>query len=150
MGSQKDVMELFAERDIRQLFSGNDGWTVAPVAGAQPAGRFFKVSRSKWAGDEVVFIAVSFDPVPKEEFVSVLDTLPNGQGPRIKKYLLTPQAADTSEIPPHIRILRMNAFAFAQGNLVWLTKKKNAKKFVCEQAVVTGESSGDSPGKQVA
>jgi hypothetical protein len=150
MGSQKDVMEVFAERDIRQIFSGYDGWTVAPVAGAQPAGRFFKVSRSKWAGDEVVFIAVSFDPVPKEEFVSVLDTLPNGQGPRIKKYLLTPQAADTSEIPPHIRILRMNAFAFAQGNLVWLTKKKNAKKFVCEQAVATGESSGNSPGKQVA
>jgi len=150
MGSQKDVMEVFAERDIRQQFSGYDGWKIAPVAGTNPAGRFFKVSRSRWAGDEVVFIAVSFDPVPKEEVVSVLDTIPGGQGPRIKKYLLTPQAADTSEIPPHIRILLMNAFAFAEGNLVWLTKKKNAKKFICELAVATGESSNDTPGKQVA
>jgi hypothetical protein len=149
MGSSKDVMEVFAERDIRHQFSEYDGWKVAPVAGAQPAGRFFRVTRNKWAGDEMVFIAVSFDPVPREEFVSVLDTLPHGQGPRTKKYLLTPQAADTSEVPPHIRILRMNAFAFAEGNLVWLTKKKNAKKFVCEQAVAPGESPGDTPGKQV-
>jgi len=150
MGSQKDVMEVFAERDIRQQFSGYDGWKVAPVAGTNPAGRFFKVFRSRWAGDEVVFIAVSFDPVPKEEFASVLDTIPVGQGSRTKKYLLTPQATDTSEIPPHIRILWMNAFAFADGNLVWLTKKKNAKKFICEQAVATGESSGNSPEKEVA
>jgi hypothetical protein len=150
MGSLRDVMEVFAERDIRQLFSEYDGWKVAPVAGAQPAGRFFKVSRSRWAGDEVIFIAVSFDPVLKEEFISVLDTIPGGQGSRTKKYLLTPQAADTSEIPPHIRILRMNAFAFAEGNLVWLTKKKNAKKIICEQAVATGESSNETPGEQVA
>ena len=150
MGSQKDVMEVFAERDIRQQFSGYDGWKVAPVAGAQPTGRFFRVSRSRWAGDEVAFIAISFDPVPKEEFVSVLDTIPGGQGSRTKKYLLTPQAADTSEIPPHIRILRMNAFAFAEGNLVWLTKKKNAKKFVPVQTAAACELSGETPGKQVA
>jgi hypothetical protein len=127
MGSSKDVMELFAERDIRQIFSEYDGWKIAPVTGSPQPGRFFQVSRSKWIGDEVAFIAVSFDRVPKEEVVSTLNTLPGCQGSPTKKYLLTPQAADTSGVPHHIRILRMNAFAFAEGRLVWLTKKKNAK-----------------------
>lgn len=135
MGSLKDVMELFAERDIRQVFSGYDGWKVAPVTGAQPAGRFFRVSRSKWAGEEVAFIAVSFDLMPNEEIVSTLNTLSDGRVSLTKKYLLTPQAADASAIPPHIRILRMNAFAFAEGRLVWLTKKKNAKSIFREPAV---------------
>jgi hypothetical protein len=135
MGSSKDVMELFAERDIRQVFSAYDGWKVAPVAGAQPAGRFFRAFRSKWAGDEVAFIAVSFNSAPKEDFFGLLDTLADGQGSKIKKYLLTPQATDASDVPPHIRILRMNAFAFAEGRLVWLTKKKNAKRIFFEPAV---------------
>ena len=150
MGSSKDIMKSFAERDIRQQFSEYDGWKFAPVAGAEPAGHFFRVSRDRWGGEEVAFIAVSFDSRPKGEICNILDTLPDSQGSKTKKYLLTPQAADTSGVPPHVRILRMNAFAFAEGNLVWLTRKKNAKKFVCEQAVATGESSGDTPGKQVA
>lgn len=126
MGSQKDVMETFAERDIRQLFSEYDGWNVAPVAGTKPAGRFYKITRGQWVGVETAFIAISFDQVPKDDFVAVLDTLADGQGARTKKFLLTPQATDTSFIPPHIRILLMNAFAFSEGRLVWLTKKKNA------------------------
>jgi len=137
MGSSKDVMELFAERDIRQFFSEYNGWNVAPVAGSPSPGRFYRIFRHKWEGDEVAFIAISFDLVPKEEIFSALDTLPDGKGSRTKKYLLTPQAADTSAVPPHIRILPMNAFAFAEGNLVWLTKKKNAKRFVPEEAVAT-------------
>jgi hypothetical protein len=135
MGSSKDVMELFAERDIHQVFSEYDGWKVAPVTGTQPAGRFFRVSRSKWAGEEVAFIAVSFDLMPNEKIVSTLNTLSDGRVSLTKKYLLTPQAADASDIPPHIRILRMNAFAFAEGRLVWLTKKKNAKSINSEPAV---------------
>jgi hypothetical protein len=126
MGSLKDVMETFAERDIRQLFSQYDGWNVAPVAGIKPAGRFYRITRGKWSGVETAFIAVSFERVPREDFVAVLDTLADGQGARTKKFLLTPQATDTSCIPPHIRILLMNAFAFSEGRLVWVTKKKNA------------------------
>jgi hypothetical protein len=134
MGSSKDIMELFAERDFRRLFSGYDGWKAAQFAGAPSPGRFYRVSRSKWAGEEVAFIAVSFDPVLKEEFISALDTLPNGHGSTVKKYLLTPQATDTSVVPSHIRILLMDTFAFTDGNLVWLTRKKNAKKICMEPA----------------
>lgn len=137
MGSARDVMELFAERDIRWLFSGYNGWKVKPVSGLPSTGRFYRVSRGKWVGEEVAFIAVSFDPVPRQEAVSALDALTHGQGSRTKKYLLTPQATDTSGIPSHIRILPMNAFAFADGELVWLTKKKNAVHYPPEECAIT-------------
>jgi hypothetical protein len=135
MGSSKDVMELFAERDIRQIFSAYDGWNIAPANVSRSTGRFFQVSRKKMYNEEVAFVAVSFDQVPGEEVISALDALPHGQGSKTKKYLLTPQAANTSAIPPHVRILLMNAFAFDGGNLVWLTNKKNAKKFPVQQPV---------------
>jgi hypothetical protein len=137
MGSARDVMELFAERDIRWLFSGYNGWKVEPVSGSRSAGRFYRVSRGKWGGEEIAFIAVSFDPVPRQESVSALDALTHGQGSRTKKYLLTPQATDTSGIPSPIRILPMNAFAFADGELVWLTKKKNAVRYPPEECAIT-------------
>jgi len=135
MGSPKDVMELFAERDIRQMLPEYDGWTIERVQGSQVPGCFYRISRSKWVGTEIGFIAVSLDLEPKEELISALDSLPDGRGSRTKKYLLTPQATDTSGIPPHIHVLLMTAFAFADGNLVWLTKKKNARKFVMELPV---------------
>ncbi|MDO9324433.1 MAG: hypothetical protein Q7T80_05675 [Methanoregula sp.] len=135
MGSTRDVMELFAERDIHRLFSEYDGWKIARVSGPGTASIFYRVSRGKWGGEETAFIAVSFDRVPHEKSVSALDLLPDGKGSKTRKYLLTPQATDTSAIPPHIRILRMDAFAFDKAGLVWLTKKKNAKMFVPEPAV---------------
>ena len=137
MGSTRDVMELFAERDIRWLFSECNGWKVAPANGSLPAGRLYRATRGKWVGDEVAFIAVSFDPVPRWESVSAPDALPDGQGSQTKKYLLTPQATDTSGIPSHIRILPMNAFAFAEGELVWLTRKKNAVRYPLEKCAIT-------------
>ena len=135
MGSTKDVMELFAERDLRRLFSDYDGWKVAPVNGAPPASGLYRASRNKMYYNEVAFIVISFDPVPRENCISALDALPVSHEFRTKKYLLTPQAIDTSGIPPHVRVIEMNSFAFVQGELVWLTKKQNAKRFVQESAV---------------
>jgi len=130
MGSQKDVMELFAERDLRQVFSGFDGWTITPAPVSRSPGCFYRATRSKWAGDEIAFVGVSFVPESLDESVNALDILANGQGKKIKKYLLVPQATDTSGVPPHVRIMHMTAFSFVDGNLVWLTNKKNAKKIV--------------------
>lgn len=130
MGSQKDVMELFAQRDIRQMLPEYEGWGIEKVKGPGLPGIFFRISRSRWTGTEIAFIAVSLDPVPKEDIISALDSLPNGSGSLTKKYLLTPQATDTRTVPPHVKVLPMTAFAFAEGNLIWLTRKKNAMRFV--------------------
>jgi len=134
MGSSKDVMVLFAERDIRQLFSEHDNWNITQAAESHPSGHFYQVSRGKWGGKEVAFVVVSFDQVPNEAVIRTLEGLPDGNGSRTKKYLLTPQATDTSVVAPHIRVLLMNAFAFSEGHLVWLTKKKNARRFTPEEA----------------
>jgi hypothetical protein len=135
MGSEKDVMELFAERDIRRMLPEYEGWGIEKVQRPGLTGSFFRISRSKWVGTEVAFVAVSIDRVPREELISTLDSLPNGNGSLTKKYLLTPQATNTSAVPPHVQILLMTAFAFVQGELVWLTKKKNSLKIEQEKAV---------------
>ena len=43
--------------------------------------------------------------------------------------MLVPQTSDVSCVPDGIRILTMKAFGFSDGELVWLTKKKNAERF---------------------
>jgi hypothetical protein len=144
MGSSKDVMELFAERDIRQYFSEYEGWKIEPMAGFAPEGRLYRTTRGRWAGVETVYIAVSFDPVPQEEFINAFSTLPDGRNPLTRKYLLTPQATDTSVVPPHIRILLMNAFAFSGGNLVWLTKKKNAAHYFPEESAPAAKTAEET------
>ena len=136
MGSTKDVLELFAERDIRQRFSGFDGWAVTPLNGKRSDAYFYKITRGKWGGVEEAYIAVSFSHEPDEGVISALDQLVNGPLTRPKKYLLTPQGTDTSYVPPHIRVLPMNAFAYAGGELIWLTRKKNARQFDREVPVV--------------
>ena len=135
MGSDKDVMELFAERDIRQTFRTSDGWKITPVTGSNSHGLYFRISRNQWVGEEVAYIAVSMDPAPLEDVINVLDALPDGRESRTKKYLLTPRATRTSEVPPHIRVLLMTAFAFSDGKLVWLTKKKYAMRFVAPEQI---------------
>jgi len=64
MGSAKDVMELFAEMDIRHLFSDYNRWTVTPVSGPRPTVCFYRASKRNWVGEEIALIAVSFVPLP--------------------------------------------------------------------------------------
>ena len=136
MGSQKDVMELFAERDLRQHFSEYDGWKIAPAANVPSGVYMYRVSKSKWVGEEVACVALSLNQTPTEATLAALDSVPETGRVKAKKYLITPQAANTSCVPPHVRIILMNSFAFTEGKLVWLTKKKNAKRFVSEQAAI--------------
>jgi hypothetical protein len=135
----KDVMTTFAERDIRQHFSEFDGWNCTPINGVQSSVELFRASRNRTYHDEVAFIAVSFDQIPGNECFTALDALPSSRGSRVKKFLLTPQATDTSFVPSHVKVLLMKAFAFADGNLVWLTKKKNARQYACAVAAPAPE-----------
>ena len=137
MGSTKDVMELFAERDIRQHFSPYDGWTIAPVNGSQSGNYLYKATRGRWVGVETAYIAVSLGRTAGDEVIGALDTLPVEPRSKTKKFILAPQAADTSAVPPHMKVLIMSAFAFAGKDLVWLTKKKNAQEVVRKQPETT-------------
>lgn len=134
MGSQKDVMELFAERDLRHMLPEYDGWKIERLQGSRIPGWFYRIARSQWVGTEVAFVALSLDPVPKDEVIRALDSLPDGRGSITKKYLLTPRATDTSGLPSHVQVLLMTAFAFDGGRMVWLTKKMHARKCVPKPA----------------
>jgi hypothetical protein len=135
MGSQKDVMAIFAERDIRQAFSENDGWKITQLNISPSDGSLYRISRYKWGGgDDVAFVKVSFDPAPDAEAIKALEALPEGKRSRTAKYLLTPRATNTADIPANIRILPMTAFTFDGETLVWLTKKKNARKIFLKTA----------------
>ena len=136
MGSSKDVMELFAERDLRQHFTEYDGWKITAVTDVPMGVYLYRVSKNKWVGEEVAYVALSLNQTPADTTLAALDAVSGTKGSQTKKYLLTPQAANTACVPPHVRIILMNAFAFAEGQLVWLTKKKNAKQFACEQPAV--------------
>jgi len=136
MGSQKDVMELFAERDLRQHFSEYDGWKIAPAANVPSGVYMYRVSKSKWVGEEVAYVALSLNQVPTDATLAALDSIPETGRAKARKYLLSPQAVNTACVPPHVRIILMNSFAFMEGKLVWLTKKKHAKQFACKPAAV--------------
>lgn len=139
MGSLKDVMSTFAERDIHQQFSEFDGWTIAPINGVNSSVSLFRASRNRRYHEDVAFIAVSFDQVPGNECITALDALPSSRGSRVKTFLLTPQATDTSFVPPHVQVLLMKIFAFVDGELVWLTKKKNARQYASVPAAPVPE-----------
>jgi hypothetical protein len=133
-------MELFAERDLRHLLPQYEGWTIEPVDLHKIPGCFYRVSRCKWVGTEVAFIAVSLDPTPGDLLLQTLDTLPEGRGSITSKYLLTPKGTDTAAVPPTVKILLMTSFAFVDGELVWLSKKKFSRRYSPEPAPAPAES----------
>ena len=65
MGSQKDTMVLFAERDIHRFFSEFDGWKTTPLNLSRSNGSLYRLSRYKYGGDEVALVAVSLDSITK-------------------------------------------------------------------------------------
>ena len=87
-------------------------------------------------GEEVAYVALSLNQVPTDATLAALDSIPETGRAKARKYLLSPQAVNTACVPPHVRIILMNSFAFTEGKLVWLTKKKHAKQFACKPAAV--------------
>jgi hypothetical protein len=45
---------------------------------------------------------------------------------------MVPCGSDSKAVPPDIRVITMSSFGYDAENLVWLTRKKNAKKIVNE------------------
>jgi hypothetical protein len=77
-----------------------------------------------------VALAVSFDEEPSVTSLAAMAAGHTGRNALKAQYLLVPKAADVTAVPKGIQIISMNAFGFVEGELVWLTKKKNAKHYV--------------------
>ncbi|MEN6395989.1 MAG: hypothetical protein ABFC78_05850 [Methanoregula sp.] len=97
------------------------------------------LSREVRGRKEQVALVVSYDEEPSTLSLEAVAATINKKT-LTGKYLLVSQAADVSTIPKEIKIISMSSFGFVDGNLVWLTKKKNARHYPREEAPVKAGS----------
>ncbi len=127
MGSVHDIMEIFALRDIRSIFSEFDGWVSKPLATGN-GHHAYKITRNSpgfYGKEQNVYLQVSFDFRPPPECISNLAMLGSEDRNRKGMFLLVPRGADISDVPPSVKIFPMTSFGFKNGQLRWLSKKKN-------------------------
>ena len=129
MGSAQDIMQTFACKEIRAHFRDHDGWECRQVPYPGTRDATFLLSRDVRGRKETVALAVSFDEEPSVTSLAAIVAGYKGRNALKAQYLLIPKAADISAIPKGVQVLSMNTFGFVEGNLVWLTKKKNVKHY---------------------
>ena len=130
MGSAQDIMQTFADKEIRAHFSSHDGWTRQQVPSPSSRNPVFLISRDIRGRKETVALAVSFDDEPSVTSLAAVSAGYKGRNALKGQYLLVPRDANVSEVPKNIRVLSMNAFGFIEGQLIWLTKKKGVKHYI--------------------
>jgi len=138
MGSTRDVMQIFADREIRAHFPKNDGWGCRQVPSPNHQDISCILSRDTRSGTQQIALVVTYDEVPS---VSSLDNLTTSMNKKLLKgrYLIVPKNTDTSSIPKEIRVIFMDSFGFIEGNLIWLTKKKNARHYPVQETPCVAE-----------
>jgi len=133
MGSSKDIMQTFAQKEIRAHFKAWDGWSCREVPSPYRRDMTFILSRDVRGRTENVALAVSYDEDPSTLALEALVASMKGKAPK-GQFLIVPNAAVVSGIPKTVQVIFMESFGFVEGKLVWLTKKKNAKHYVPPEA----------------
>jgi hypothetical protein len=131
MGAIIDTMHMFEMRDLHHLMPAQDGWEKKEQS-SSGSGTLYRYSRTVRGNAELATVLVSYDAVvPAATISEVMRCEENGW--RNGRYLLlVPQAADVSGVQPPVQVHFMPGFGFRDGKLIWLTKKKNAKKVIGE------------------
>ena len=129
MGSISDTMHVFEMRDLNHLLPAQDGWERKEQV-SSGCGTLYRYSRAIWNRREQALVLVSYESVvPADTIGAVFGQ--NENGLRNSRYfLLVPQGADVSGVQPPVQVHFMPGFGFRDEKLVWLTKKKNAKKVI--------------------
>jgi hypothetical protein len=139
MGSSKDIMQTFAQKEIRAHFKGWEGWSCRQVPSPYGGDMTFILSRDVRGRTENMALAVSYDEDPSTLALEAL--VASMKGKALKgQFLIVPNAAAVSGIPKTVHVIFMESFGFVEGKLVWLTKKKNAKQYSQPEASVTAET----------
>ncbi len=128
MGSAHDIMQIFAYKEIRTHFKECDGWECRQVPSPCVRDITCVLSREVRGRKEAMALAVSYDEDPSMlalEAVAASLTRKSLNG----QYLIVPKAANVSAIPKAVHIISMESFGFVDGRLVWLARKKNAKRY---------------------
>ena len=132
MGSIRDTMHTFEIRDLHHLLPARDGWEESGQS-AVGNGTLYRYSRVvRGSNEEHAIVLVSYDAViPADTVSGVMQQGENGWR-NSRYFLFVPQGTDTSAIEPTVQVNFMPGFGFRDGKLVWLAKKKNAKKVICD------------------
>jgi len=138
MGVATDTMQTFATKEIRSCFRESDGWECRQEPSPVPGAMTFVLSREIRGKKQIIPLAVSYELAPTlfplEHLVGTM------KAKRLTgKCMLVPKGADVTALPGDIRVLFMESFGFVDERLVWLTKKKNAKQYLRQDAPATAE-----------
>ncbi len=129
MGSDKDTMHQFERKELSQVFSVSDGWKRNPLTSPGTNGSTHYFRRNLWVGCEFATVIVLYEPVVNGQTVTAIRNRYHNKGVKNRIFLMVPKNADVSSVSQDIGVITMSGFGYEDGKLVWLTKKKNAKKF---------------------
>ena len=147
MGSAHDIMQTFAEKEIRAHFKECDGWNSRQVPSPYVRDMTCILSREVRGRKETLALAVSYDEEPSTLSLEAVTASVNRKSLN-GQYLIVPKAANVSVIPKTVQVISMESFGFVDDRLVWLSRKKNVKRYPQpEESVVTAVASAacDSP-----
>jgi hypothetical protein len=137
MGSIEDTMRQFETKELHQVFHISDGWKQVPPVNHGTIGSIHVFKRDLWVGSEHVTAVVLYEPiVNREKLAAIRSQYQNGYA-KNRIVLMVPKNADIASVQGDIRVITMSSFGYDAGKLVWLTKKKNAKKFMSELPALT-------------
>jgi hypothetical protein len=129
MGSSEDVMRGFVNKELQVKFPRYEGWDLQTIKSRENEGFLFLVSRYNRGKNEFAIISASLKQKPGTEELSAIKADQPNRRTLVGRFLITPQGADLSAVPAHIGVLPMSSFGFIDGELAWLTKKKNAPRY---------------------
>jgi hypothetical protein len=142
MGSAQDIMQTFADREIRMHFSHFDGWECQKAPSPATRDTVFLLTRNVRGKKETIALGVSYDEEPSVTALAAVSAKYTGRNALKAQYLLVPKDANAASVPGHIRVLSMSAFGFSNGELIWLTKKKGAKHYIQPEAPAKAVAAG--------
>jgi hypothetical protein len=133
MGAISDSMHSFEMRDLNHLLPAQEGWEKKEQT-SSGYGTLYRYFRTVWNNSEHALVMVSYKAVLPADAISTASWKNENGGRNSRYFVLVPQGTDVSAVQPPVQVHFMSGFGFRDGKLVWLTKKKNAKKVICTPA----------------
>ncbi len=136
MGSSRDIMQTYAEKEVRAHFKKFDGWECRQVPSPYIRDMTCIISREVRGRKETVALEVSYDEKPSTLSLQAVAASLNKKSLN-GQYLIVPKASNVSAIPKPVQVIFMESFGYVDDRLVWLSRKKNAKRYPQSEASCT-------------
>jgi hypothetical protein len=126
MGNTQDVMNDFAMKELKNVYSTFDGWKITPGKTGHGYDSLIRLDRMNQGHHDIVKVLVSFSKdIPEDLIDDLMKKEKPGDGtiPRYDAAVIVPVNANTSALPQGMKVFTMNAFEFKGNDLMWVKKK---------------------------